>query len=91
MDDASIVDLCSALGCSWEDELSVRKCRLENSSIWELGIEKRRAEGLSIRAAAVKDDDGLFVREGGQDDKGFGVHGRPAFLKGFRGRHSLRK
>ena len=91
MNNASVVDLGSALGCSWEHELGVRKGRVEGSSIWELGIEKRRTEGLGIGAAAVKDDYGLFVREGGQDDKGFWVLGRADFFRGFRGRHFLRK
>ena len=87
MDDASVVDLCSALRCSGEDELSVREYRLESSSIWELSIEKRRSERLGIRPAAVKNNDGLFVRTGGQDDKGFWVLGRATFLRAFRGRH----
>ena len=87
MDDASIIDLGSAPGRSWEDELSVREGRVEGSSIWKLGIEKRRAEAVGIGPAAVKDDYGLFVREGGQDDEGFRVHGRPPFLRRFRGRH----
>ena len=87
VDDASVVDLGSALGCGWEDELGVREGRFESSSVWELGIEKGRAEGVGIGAAAVKDDDGLFVREGGQDDEGFWVLGRRTFLGRFRGRH----
>ena len=65
VDYASVVDLGSALGCGWEDELGVREGCLEGSSVWELGVEKRRAEGRGIGAAAVEDDDGLFVREGG--------------------------
>lgn len=90
MDDASVVNLGSAFGCSWEDELGVREGRLESSPIWELGIEKRRAEGLGIGPAAVKYNDGLFVREGGQYDKGFWVLGRVDFLRAFRGRHFFR-
>ena len=31
----------------------------------------------------MKDDDGLFVREGGQDDKGFWVLARSTFLGRF--------
>lgn len=87
VDDASVVDLGSALGCGWEDELGVREGRLEGSSVWQLGVEKGRAEGVGVGAAAVKDDDGLFVREGGRDDEGFWVLGRPTFPRGFRGPH----
>ena len=87
--DASVVDLCSALGRRREDELGVGECGLEGSSIWELCIEKRRAERFGIGAAAVKDDDGLFVREGGQDDDGFWVLARSTFLRSFSGRHCL--
>ena len=87
MYDASVKGLCSALGCRWEDELGVWECRLEDSSIWELCIEKRRAERLGIGTATVKDDDGLFVREGGQNDNGFWVLARSTFLWSFSSRH----
>lgn len=68
MDDAAIVGLCSALGSRWEDEFDVRESRLEASSIWELGGKKWRAEYSGVGAAAVENDDGLFVRENRRHD-----------------------
>ena len=88
VDDAAMIYLRSALRCCWEDEPGMRQGCLEGPPIWEFSGEKWWAESLGVRAAAVEDNDSLFVRKNGRNDEGFWIVGRSGFPGGFGGCHA---